>query len=642
MPVNLPKNRISGRIRGIMRHRFFLAWAVFFASAAALIAASTLPLSLEERTAAAKAIVRGTVVQNSCFRNPDDGGIYTRTLLRVDEALKGRFPEHLQVIHRGGQWGEEGEVDGFAPRFVPGEERVVFLDAREDGTLFAFDGSASAARLRRQEQGKAGAAASFAPEDDALLSEIRRLVPDPSAQGMDTTSQAGSPGVSVVGGLLTDGNGISSRFTALDRGEKIPYIVDAQALPSGISLSQALNAVSNALQAWSQVSSVQFVYEGTQNFGQAAPNVAINDGKIRIQLHDLYGYITGSTTLGIGGRNYSIPSDFPNGGMGGKVGGQEFFHNNRGYIVLKHTKTSMQTLSTFEEVLCHEIGHVLSLDHSSENASEPDTTLREAAMYYTVHADGRGASLGAYDPPKIRLVHPFNTPPFSYDRIMDIVTAPSTPNVAGINEVELRGYDLQGDSLTMTTTNATANYGSFSLVGSTLKFTPSGYFSDSAALDPASGLFYDKVNVRFSDGTHASPYIKVRVMRFYQDSKPGTGGGDGLPDSWMITHFGNADPAAGPNRSANADFDGDGISNLNEFRLGTSPIDANSALKVTSYSTNSLQFPARTYHLYEIQTSQDLSVWSRATNPIVPTSATVIFSNFPDGSPRHFRVLKVP
>ena len=625
--------------------------ALFFS--ASLFASSSLPLSLDERIVRAKAIFRGTVLEKISFRNPADNGIYTRTILRVDEALKGRFPQNIQLIHRGGVVDGEGEIDSFAPKFQVEEVRLVFLDARNDGTLFAYDGGPSAILLHRPENagGKAGAdGGKFSPAEMALLEEIRRNVSSPSTQGIDTTGQVGfltGQSTSLVGGLL-ETSGISSRFTKPDRGEKIGYIVDAQTLPPGISLSQALGAVSNALDAWSQVSSVQFVYEGLQNFGTNAASVLINDGKIRIQLHDLYGYITGANTLGIGGRSASIPGGFGSaGGFGGNVAGREFFLNSRGYLTLKHTQVSMQTLSTFEEVLCHEMGHVLSLDHSSETQGEADATLAGAMMYFQVHGGGRGATLGAYDPPKIRLVHPLNTPPYGYDRMMDIVNSPTAPpNVVGINEVDLRGYDLQDDTLTLALTNQTAANGAFSLAGQILKFTPAGYFGDAPRLDPAGTSAYDRAYARFSDGTNGSPFIQVRVVSFLGDTMPGfaNGGSDGIPDSWMTQYFNNIDPNIGTKHHASDDFDGDGISNLNEFISGTNPTNVNSALKITSFSKTNLQFVARPYDVYEIQTSQDFLSWSLATNPVTPTVTNASYSGFtnPTASRQFFRLLRVP
>jgi hypothetical protein len=50
--------------------------------------------------------------------------------------------------------------------------------------------------------------------------------------------------------------------------------------------------------------------------------------------------------------------------------------------------------------------------------------------------------------------------------------------------------------------------------------------------------------------------------------------GDGLPDSWELTYFGNL------NQTATGDFDGDGVSNLQEFLDGTNPADTNSVLYV--------------------------------------------------------------
>lgn len=107
---------------------------------------------------------------------------------------------------------------------------------------------------------------------------------------------------------------------------------------------------------------------------------------------------------------------------------------------------------------------------------------------------------------------------------MDITTeAGGGPMVPGINEIELRGYDLQVDPLTRSLINPTSMAGTFS-----------GFFSG-PRVDPAGGGFYDIVHARFSDGVHASPPALIRVISLNADSAPpGAGNSDGIPDDRMI------------------------------------------------------------------------------------------------------------
>jgi hypothetical protein len=330
------------------------------------------------------------------------------------------------------------------------------------------------------------------------------------------------------------------------------------------------------------------------------------------------------------------------------VAGQEFHRVMRGYVVLQHSVAAMRTLSTFTEVLCHEIGHVLGLAHSSENPDEADPLLNQAIMYYRAHSDGRGASLGAYDPPVVQRVHPTaDTPPFSQPRPLFLITAPTTPNLPGVNEVTLLGCDLQSPEGSLTVVSgpsSTGNpaIGSWSRVGSAVRFTPNAFYGDQA-LDPAGNSFFARAFFRFSDGVHCSPWVAVRVLGFQTDTWP-AGGSDGLPDGWMTEAFGSPNPAAGPGRGPADDFDGDGMTNLEEFRHGTDPKDFLSALHLAFAGAGDLAWSATPYEVYVVESSTDGMAWTRFRNPVQPTATAGLLPGVAPGAGERglFRLRRQP
>lgn len=107
---------------------------------------------------------------------------------------------------------------------------------------------------------------------------------------------------------------------------------------------------------------------------------------------------------------------------------------------------------------------------------------------------------------------------------------------------------------------------------------------------------------------------------------PGALAPDGLPIAWLLSNFGTT------NVNANADPDGDGMSNLQEYQAGTNPNDAKDFLRITSSrvsfvsgnDNDTLVWTSHPTRQYRVQQCTNLvgATWVDAGVLLTPDSGT--------------------
>ncbi|HKP12065.1 MAG TPA: matrixin family metalloprotease, partial [Blastocatellia bacterium] len=397
---------------------FALLLAVLFA---ANLGRATTAVMLKDGdlVASSRVILIGDVQSVKAQWDADHQTINTYVKVNVTRLLKGQLQNSTVVFKQlGGRIGDEATVIFGAPEYAAGQQVLLFLDTRQDGTLrvaHLFQGKYDIVdesgqprvkrKVSRDDVNILGATESPDITNDATLArftkKIKRVLRERAADvSAFEARQADTPIVEVPAEYVddaADAGDVSAQYTFLgnyrwpqpDSGQAVAFRINSSGAPTA---SGGVTEINQAFAAWTAVQTTALTL---QNGGSTTANGFQRDGVSAISFNDPLDQMSDpvgcSGTLAIGGVTNA-------GGTPRTIGGQSFYQIFEGDVVFNRNFSCFLGVSVnLAEVATHEIGHAIGFGHSTD---------ANAIMYATAHGGGRGATLGSDDIAAVTFLYP--------------------------------------------------------------------------------------------------------------------------------------------------------------------------------------------------------------------------------------------